>query len=147
MHTRSGPFAAVAAVIAVLVGGCSSAGTEATPTVASTSIPTVTVTTTVPPVAAATTTSTPVVVLGSSGGVNGSGYGTERPSLISLGSATNTVGGIVWESWGGPTATGTGELGIRAVPATLQAGDLGDCNGVLAYRTLAIGGTPQDICD
>ncbi|MBC3193568.1 hypothetical protein H7X46_21140 [Pseudonocardia sp. C8] len=77
-----------------------------------------------------------------------SGLGTARPSVIDLGGASSTgvVEDVVWQSWGTPTATGTGTAAYAApgealAAATRQraavvASDLGTCDGRPAYRSL-----------
>ena len=53
----------------------------------------------------------PVPTLGHLAGAlaHGSGFGQIRPPAFSTGGdATGAVGSIVWSSWDGPTATGTG---------------------------------------
>ena len=72
------------------------------------------------------------------------GFGQVRPAEISLGGdPTGVLSGIIWQSWGGATATGTGTS--TYVPpgattaqgsqqhATVEAFDLGTCGGVPAY--------------
>ncbi|MEO9326977.1 hypothetical protein [Gordonia aurantiaca] len=77
------------------------------------------------------------------------GYGTARPSQLSLNSlCANTIVKVTWSSWGGPQAEGRGVMCAYAGdPDTggavrLTAGDLGDCHGRLAYRELWIDGRP-----
>ena len=76
---------------------------------------------------------------------HGSGFGQVRPPAFSNGGdATGAVGSIVWTSWGGPTATGTGTGEYVAAgqslaqgtqePATIVAFDLGTCGGQYMYR-------------
>lgn len=93
---------------------------------------------------------------------NGSGYGTAAPSNINNGgSRTGAVDNIVWSGWGTARATGTGtgfnSQGdmMRGAPATksvqVVAYDLGDCNGVTAYRRIYVGPSftesgSMDIC-
>lgn len=94
---------------------------------------------------------TGVVVLGGDQGVNATGYGTQKPSSISLGSCANTIDDIVWEGWGSSVAHGTGKGCVQSGEPPdygLVASDLGLCNGVLAYRKLAFSasGEPQSIC-
>ena len=74
------------------------------------------------------------------------GFGEARPAQLSQNSMCgNTITGISWSSWGGPTAQGAGlwcqsagavSRGEAPKPVSLTASDLGSCNGVLAYRTL-----------
>ncbi|MCZ4552168.1 hypothetical protein [Gordonia rubripertincta] len=95
-----------------------------------------------------TTTTPPVsgpVVLGRADNQYAIGYGTERPELVSLNSLCgNTISDITWTSWGGETATGTGNVCAPAGdptsggPTQLTATDLGDCYGVQAYRRLVL---------
>lgn len=96
---------------------------------------------------------TPPVVLGSAApmGPSSRGYGTERPSVISMGSCPNAVSTVVWQDWGAPVAHGSGLGCVQSGPSPrydLVASDIGDCQGVLAYRWLQIGdGWAQDICN
>ncbi len=75
------------------------------------------------------------------------GLGVARPSEINFGGDGNgVVTDIVWDSWGGPTATGHGQAdwvppgevlaGGVEEPAQLLVSDLGSCGGVRAYRSL-----------
>lgn len=75
------------------------------------------------------------------------GYGTARPTTISLNSlCANTISAITWTSWGGPQASGTGQMCAPAASpdsggsVQLTATDLGDCYGTQAYRKLLIDG-------
>jgi hypothetical protein len=96
--------------------------------------------------------STPPVMLGSASpmGPQSRGYGTEKPSVISMGSCANAISAIVWRDWGAPMAHGSGVGCVQfGQPPRydLTASDLGDCRGVLAYRRLQIGNDlAQDIC-
>ena len=95
------------------------------------------------------------VVLGSAAKMGGShalGYGTEEPSVISMGSCANAISRIRWENWGSPVTHGSGEGCVQVGEPpwyALMASDLGMCHGVLAYRALRIGngGLSHDICD
>jgi hypothetical protein len=73
------------------------------------------------------------------------GFGQVRPSEISLGGdPTGVLSGIIWQSWGGATATGTGTSTYVAPgqtvaqgsqqSATVVASDLGTCAGTPAYQ-------------
>ncbi len=73
------------------------------------------------------------------------GFGQVRPSEISLGGdPTGVLSGIIWQSWGGATATGTGTSTYVAPgqtvaqgsqqSATVVASDLGTCAGTAAYQ-------------
>jgi hypothetical protein len=73
------------------------------------------------------------------------GFGQVRPSEISLGGdPTGILSGIIWQSWGGATATGTGTSTYVAPgqtvaqgsqqSATVEAFDLGTCAGTPAYQ-------------
>ncbi|WP_051792531.1 hypothetical protein [Amycolatopsis jejuensis] len=87
-----------------------------------------------------------VPVLGTVWGPDQEGYGTARPvTIFNGGSPTGLVSHVQWQSWGGQTAiasgtaidaegTSTAEGVERQV--TVQAFDLGDCKGKLAYRAL-----------
>ncbi|WP_224401586.1 hypothetical protein [Pseudonocardia sp. ICBG1034] len=98
---------------------------------------------------ASTGTGPPVtIVLGSPDRPQARGLGTARPSLVDLGGASSTgiVEDLTWQSWGGPTATGTGTAAYAAPGqplaaatrerATVVAADPGTCAGRPAYRTL-----------
>ena len=73
------------------------------------------------------------------------GFGQVRPSEISLGGdPTGILSGIIWASWGGATAIGTGTSTYVAPgqtvaqgtqqSATVVASDLGTCAGTPAYQ-------------
>jgi len=84
------------------------------------------------------------------------GYGEVRPPEISNGGASlsGIVTDIVWDSWGGPTASGTGTT-AHVTPqfpapgsapqerASIVAFDLGECDGVPMYRSF-VWFFPQD---
>ncbi|WP_143536516.1 DUF6636 domain-containing protein [Rhodococcus sp. 05-2254-6] len=84
------------------------------------------------------------------------GYGEVRPPKISNGGASlsGIVTDIVWDSWGGPTASGTGTT-AHVTPqfpapgsapqerASIVAFDLGECDGVPMYRSF-VWFFPQD---
>lgn len=90
------------------------------------------------------------------GAPDASGLGTVRPTLFSIASTgSSTTRDVVWDSWGGPQATGHGVTADGAshpnVPLNLVAFDLGTCDGHPAYRKLhrfAPGeqGVVDDIC-
>ena len=75
------------------------------------------------------------------------GYGKVRPSTVyNGGDETGLVKHITWSSWGGKTATGTGES-VYVAPGqftyqgtvqrvTIVAFDLGTCGGHPAYRAV-----------
>ena len=128
--------------------------TPSTSTASSTPSPT---TTTTEPVQAVDSTTSPkptttapkpapVPTLGTAWAFPGKGYGTVRPSEIyNGGDPTGLVTNVHWQSWGGPTAIATGMSsdpgnGIVADAverqATVEAFDLGDCNGKLMYRAI-----------
>ena len=100
---------------------------------------------------------------------NGVGFGQVRPTEISLGGdPTGILAGISWQSWGGSQATGTGTSTYvgpgqtvaqgSQQTATVDAYDLGTCNGAPAYQQVAWylpqhgqtpadnGGTPISAC-
>ncbi len=128
------------------LAGCS-AGTATTPT---TSSSTSTIPTTVPP----GTASLPIIVapiptLGQLTGVfsKGKGFGKVRPSEIyNGGDPTGLVQHVVWRSWGGSRAVGTGDSDYvapgqtvaqgRDELATVVAFDLAKCEGKLMYRAI-----------
>jgi len=77
----------------------------------------------------------------------GEGFGQVKPSRIfNGGDPTGLVTGVVWSSWGGAQATGTGTaeyLGPNQTvaqgteePATVVAFDLGTCDGKLMYQAV-----------
>jgi hypothetical protein len=85
--------------------------------------------------------------LGKVWGHYGQGYGTVRPSTISNGGdTTSLVRDVVWQSWGGSTATGTGTA-VYVAPdqitadgteeqATVVAFNLGTSQGTLMYQAV-----------
>jgi hypothetical protein len=161
-------YAAAGGVIGLIclaaAAGCSSpAPPSARTTPPATVTPSATVTTsataasqpTVSP-AAATAPATPsptaaaaVPTLGQLAGdfAHGQGYGQVKPSRIfNGGDPSGLVTGVVWSSWGGAQATGTGTaeyLGPNQTiaqgteePATVVAFDLGPCDGKLMYQAI-----------
>jgi hypothetical protein len=138
----------VAAIGSALAGGLAAValtacgGGSATPTAPSGAPPATAVVTTSPAEAGAATTA----VLGRADRPAARGLGAARPTVIDLGGADSTgiVEGVTWQSWDGPTATGTGTAGFVAPDAplasavqetaTIIASDLGDCDGRPAYR-------------
>jgi len=77
----------------------------------------------------------------------GQGFGQVEPSRIfNGGDPTGLVTDVVWKSWGGPTATGTGTSDYvgpdqtvatgTEEPTTVVAFDLGNCAGTLMYRAV-----------
>lgn len=76
------------------------------------------------------------------------GFGTAHPSTISNGGdASGVVTNIVWQDWGGETATGNGLNSIfkpnggyfpHPVRIDLRAQHLGRCAGQLVYRQLRV---------
>jgi hypothetical protein len=89
----------------------------------------------------------PTPTLGANWSGNGGGFGQVRPTLVSNGGdPTGVVGGITWQSWGGPMATGTGTSDYVAPGQTVAGGtqeqvtivafDLGQCNGTPAYTAV-----------
>lgn len=112
---------------------------------------TTTTTTTPAPVGASDSTTVtkpaPIPTLGVAWKQFLKGYGTVRPGYISGdGDPTSIVSAVSWETWGGATAIGTGTSsdprGARSTAesvqrqATVEAFDLGECNGKLAYRAV-----------
>jgi len=78
---------------------------------------------------------------------DGQGFGQVKPSTVfNGGDPTGRVAGIVWQSWGGAEAIGTGIgwwVGPNQIvaqgtqePATIEAFDLGTCNGRLMYQAV-----------
>jgi len=89
----------------------------------------------------------PVPTLGTAWSQSQEGYGTVRPSTVfNGGDPTGMVFNLSWQSWGGPTAIGTGRsydpTGKPSVAqsvenqATVVAFDLGECKGQLMYRAI-----------
>ena len=91
----------------------------------------------------------PVPTLGKAdwGGFQTKGYGTVRPGLVNNGGdGTSVVTDVKWQSWGGATAAATGKAfdprgridSADSVErtATVQAFDLGMCDGKLMYRAI-----------
>ncbi|MFP5020139.1 RodZ family helix-turn-helix domain-containing protein [Pseudonocardia phyllosphaerae] len=88
------------------------------------------------------------VLGGSPGNPHAQGLGTARPNHIDLGgaSATGVWDNVLWQSWGGPVASGSAiaayvpphepNSSAREEPGVVYADDLGTCNGVPSYRTL-----------
>lgn len=86
-------------------------------------------------------------VLGHNTLLNSEGFGEIRPKRIYLGGdPEGLVDDIAWDNWGGPQATGHG-TGIyvapnqtvaegTGLPVTVIAYELGQCGGVLAYRSV-----------
>jgi hypothetical protein len=77
----------------------------------------------------------------------GEGFGQVKPSRIfNGGDPTGLVTGVVWSSWGGAQATGTGTADYVAPnqtvaqgtdeSATVVAFDLGTCDGKLMYQAV-----------
>lgn len=135
-----------AAVIAVSISGCGGQDSDSTQFNWPGSAVATTAATTALPTFTTTETNSGPVVLGRADNQYAIGYGTERPELVSLNSlCSNTISDITWTSWGGETATGTGNVCAPAGdptsggPTQLTATDLGDCYGVQAYRRLILG--------
>ncbi|NMN95057.1 hypothetical protein [Antrihabitans stalactiti] len=104
----------------------------------------------VPGVQTPTTQAASTIVLGSASdmGPNSLGYGTEQPSVISMGSCPNAISQIVWQDWGAAVAHGSGLGCVEYGPQPryqLVASGLGMCHGVMAYRALQIASTPEEI--
>lgn len=146
------------AVVSCLVGlaacgtGAPSAARSPTtgppPSLVTTSVPTAATTSTM---TATTGTTAPrtAPTLGRLAGVfsAGQGFGQVEPSRIfNGGDPTGLVTDVVWKSWGGPTATGTGTSDYvgpdqtvatgTEEPTTVVAFDLGNCAGTLMYRAV-----------
>jgi hypothetical protein len=179
---------AVVPVFVVLLGGvlaaCSSggggsgpaAGTSTSTTRAAPRIPvsvpttsttgaagagsTTTTTTTTTATGAGAGGATPTLGVAGAFGADAVGFGAVRPTEISLGGdPTGILTGIVWQSWGGAQATGTGTStyvapgqsvaqGTQAT-ATVLAYGLGTCKGAPAYQQVVWyfpqdGQTPSD---
>jgi len=77
----------------------------------------------------------------------GRGFGTVRPSVVDNGGdPTGVVIGVVWTSWGGPRAVGTGTSDWVGPGQTVAAGSqepvrivafrLGRCDGRRMYRAV-----------
>ncbi|MEP9417410.1 hypothetical protein ABLE92_24130 [Gordonia sp. VNQ95] len=122
------PMCIAVVLIALFAAGCSTDGTAVSGEDTS---------------AASAVSVEPNLVLGQPDGAYSVGYGSVRPPTLSLSSlCANTIGNIVWESWGAPTARGTGTACRSAsdsrVPTTLVASDVGMCGGVRGYRSLSV---------
>jgi len=96
----------------------------------------------------------------------GKGFGTVKPKTVFLGGdPTGLFTKLRWAGWGASKSTGTGSgyypppgkptADAVKVPVTLVASSLGQCNGRLAYRKLAVSfkykghehaGSKLDIC-
>jgi hypothetical protein len=95
------------------------------------------------------TTTTPVLGSASFGTPAAKGFGTVKPKTVFLGGdPTGLFSHLSWKNWGKPKATGHG-TGFYDPPnkpvaasvkakVTLVASSLGQCNGTLAYRRLAV---------
>jgi len=131
-----------AAVIAV-AGIATVTGCSASPHVAAASTATVTASAVSAPPASA------IPALGHLVGVfaHGAGFGQVKPSRIfNGGDPTGLVSSIVWKSWGGASAVGTGTSDYvgsgqtvatgSQEPATVVAFNLGTCDGKLMYRAV-----------
>ncbi|RPA59376.1 hypothetical protein EF294_12750 [Gordonia oryzae] len=95
-------------------------------------------------------TATPLVVnatLGKVWGTYQKGYGEVRPSeIFNGGDPTGLVSNVVWSSWGGPQATGTGSAlyggsgevvaDQHAEQTTVVAFNLGLCDGAQRYQAI-----------
>ncbi|WP_170217910.1 hypothetical protein [Kutzneria buriramensis] len=154
-NARVAGLGLAAFLVAVAGAACdSSPATGSSAPTSTTSAPTTTTTaatTTSTTGTAATTTSatSPAAqpVLGRVARPGEKGYGAARPGQIDNGGdGTGVVDNVTWQSWGGATAMGTGTAfysppggdlahGFEA-PATVQAFDLGMCDGKPAYRSL-----------
>jgi hypothetical protein len=72
----------------------------------------------------------------------GFGWGHVAPCAVyNGGDLLGSVEGLVWSSWGGPEAVGSGEAGflkpgLPLEPIVLVAYDLGICDGILMYQAL-----------
>ncbi|QDZ43089.1 hypothetical protein FQV43_07915 [Corynebacterium sp. sy039] len=87
------------------------------------------------------------IVLGSNDD-RSTGYGVARPTYTNNGgSSSGIISDIVWDSWGGEIAEGTG-MALAQIPGmalaespflahAVVAYDLGMCDGKRAYRRLA----------
>ncbi len=97
----------------------------------------------------ATTTVVPLPTLGLLAGIfaQGKGFGKVKPSeFFNGGDPTGLVTHVVWKSWGGPEAVGTGESDYVAPsqdvaegieePATIVAFKLGTCSGGFMYQAV-----------
>lgn len=90
--------------------------------------------------------STNVPVLGAVWAPNQRGWGTQRPTEIYGGGAPEgLVASVRWTNWGRAIATGAG-IGFADVPGHQTAGrmhavvlawNLGDCQGMYSYRSVA----------
>ena len=154
-------FAAAAAALAALAG-CSSSPAASSGS-GPTAISSVSATVSAEPITPAGSpdaTPTPVAVVSSAAAAvvptlgrpaglfaNGKGFGQVRPAeVFNGGDPTGLVTGISWQSWGGPTATGTGTgtydppgvpvAAAKPQPATIVAFNLGTCDGKVMYQAV-----------
>jgi hypothetical protein len=139
-----GVGAVVAALGAAAITGCSAASLPAAgqgPGTASPPAPA--------PSAPAAPASTAVPVLGQLAGVfaRGQGFGQAQPAKIfNGGDPTGLVTRVIWQSWGGPQAIGSGTSEYvgpgqsvatgTAETATVVAFRLGRCHGTLMYKAV-----------
>jgi hypothetical protein len=106
-------------------------------------------TTTVPPSTTTSTTTAPLPPLGELAGIfpQGKGFGQVKPSEFYNGNVrAGLVRNIVWQSWGGPKAVGSGVAENVAPnqdvaqgteePATVVAFKLGSCVGNYMYEAI-----------
>lgn len=145
--------------LAVLTVGCSSSAppaassspsAAATPSATAVSQPTVSPgTATVPASASASASPAGVPTLGQLAGdfARGQGFGEVKPTKIfNGGDPTGLVTNVVWSSWGGTQATGTGTAEYvgpnqsvaqgTEESATVVAFDLGTCDGKYMYQAV-----------
>ena len=149
-HPVAAGIVAVVLAAGLVVGGVAFATRGGSAPTAAT-LPTTTTSTT-PHGTSATKGPTPVLEAGILYNPSGSEYGAfgngkVRPESISTSGvgASSGVQHIVWKSWGGPTATGTGtgcvtttgtESQCTVTKATVVAYNLGTCTGKPAYLTV-----------
>jgi hypothetical protein len=164
-----GAGAVLGMICLAAVAGCSSsarpsASVSPTPTPTGTPSATAASQASASPSAAAPSSATPTASVaasasaGGAGGVpvlgqlagdfaHGQGFGQVKPSRIfNGGDPSGLVTGVVWSSWGGAQATGTGTaeyLGPNQTiaqgteePATVVAFGLGTCDGKLMYQAI-----------
>jgi hypothetical protein len=178
-HATASAGAVIGLICLAAAAGCSSSTpppASATPSAAVTASATAASQPTASPGTATAPASSPspaaaagVPTLGQLAGdfARGEGFGQVKPSKVfNGGDPTGLLTGIVWSSWGGAQATGTGTADYVAPnqtvaqgteeSATVVAFDLGRCDGTLMYQAVEWyfpqhgqsfnPGTYEDIC-
>ncbi len=159
------PVLRLATAVAVLVlaaAGCGGATTtktvtevasssSATTTSSTTPVATSSTTTPVTPSSSATTTSSPTQASSPVFFAGAAGGRVQHPSTLQLtGDGTLAVSGVQWTSWGGPTATGTGNASyhgcnpncasapVHTAVVSIHLADLRMCSGRQYYSSVTL---------